>query len=350
MKFIMIDYKEILEQVKNKLTDANLTEITHTIKPFYLSKEGLISDLMKKLQTMSVEEKKLYGKEVNNLKQEILDLIDEKQQKLKQQEIEQKLISESINIHLPPYYCESGMMHPISKTIGELNDIFTSLGFSYNDGPEIEDDYHNFTALNVLENHPARQMQDTFYLNDGKLLRTQTTAVDIRAIKKIKTPPLYIFSIGKVYRNDSDATHSPMFHQFEMCAIDEHLTMKDLYYYIKKVLDSFFESDIKIRFRPSFFPFTEPSAEVDIAYSIDRNGRIIFNEKGDKWLEILGSGMLRRQVLQNCEIDWNKHNGIAFGGGVDRLAMLKYGYNDIRRFFCGDIEWLKKNGFKLWVI
>ena len=250
---------------------------------------------------------------------------------------------------LPVAPPREGSVHPVSQVMDELSEIFADLGFSVAEGPEIEDDWHNFTALNFPPNHPAKAMHDTFYLEqkdaDGQplLLRTHTSPVQIRTMQTQK-PPLYIIAPGRTYRSDSDATHTPMFHQIEGLVIDRAIHMGHLKWTLETFLKAFFErDDIAIRMRPSYFPFTEPSAEVDVGYSVEKGRRIVGGQEG--WMEVLGSGMVHPRVIANVGLDPDEWQGFAFGTGVDRLAMLKYGMNDLRAFFDGDIRWLKHYGF-----
>ncbi len=317
----------------------------------FLGKKGLITDLMLSLKNLNLEEKKHFGALINQLKNDALNSIQTKKSQLELIDLNQKLSGEKLDLSNPTRQENQGFIHPISQTINEIKSIFGKMGFEMIEGPEIEDDFHNFTALNIPENHPARQMQDTFYLpeNDGKkmLLRTHTSSVQIRKMLEQK-PPLKIVSLGKVYRSDSDQTHTPMFHQIEALVVDKNINMGNLKWVIEKFLSEFFEvENLATRLRPSFFPFTEPSAEIDIGYN-KKDGRIqIANDKNfdNNFLEILGCGMVHPQVLENVGIDSKEYQGFAFGVGIERLAMLKYGINDLRIFFEGDIRFLKHYGF-----
>lgn len=259
-------------------------------------------------------------------------------------ELNEKLRGEKIDLSAPVRKENRGLIHPISKVKQEIEEIFATLGFEFAQGPEVEDDFHNFTALNMPADHPARQMQDTFYLQNSELLlRTHTSNTQIRKMNNSQ-PPLKIAALGRVFRRDSDQTHTPMFHQVEGFVVDESANMGNLKWVLEQFLQAFFEvKNVELRFRPSFFPFTEPSAEVDINYSLE-NGRIKIG-KGDRFMEILGCGMIHRNVLSNCGIDPEKFQGFAFGMGVERLAMLKYGITDLRMFFENDVRFLKHFGF-----
>ena len=309
----------------------------------YVGKKGNISEQLKQLSNISPEERKTKGQEINLLKQYVLEKINQKKDFFIQEKISEQLKSEKIDLTLPQRHKKIGSIHPISYVIEEIVSIFSKMGFTAVKGPEIEDDYHNFTALNIDENHPARQMHDTFYLNQkDKLLRTHTSSVQIRTMN-LGSPPFAIIAPGKTYRSDSDSTHTPMFHQIEALYISEKVSMGNLKYCIKTFLDKFFGTNISLRFRSSFFPFTEPSAEVDIECKI-LNNRIDMFGSGD-FLEIMGCGMVHPKVLKEAGIDTNKYNGFALGLGVERVAMLKYGMKDLRQFFNADSNWLKTFNF-----
>lgn len=314
----------------------------------YLGKKGLISASMREFAKLAPEEKKSFGQAVNQAKETVISRLEDKKQALYLHQLEAQLTQETIDISLPPKEQVSGTIHPISQVIEEVTSIFTRLGFSVAEGPDIEDDFHNFTALNIPKNHPARQMQDTFYLeanhdDESAVLRTHTSPVQIRAMLQSK-PPFKLIAPGRVYRSDSDQTHTPMFHQVEGLYIDKSVNMAHLKGCVVQFLEAFFEqSDLPVRFRPSFFPFTEPSAEVDIGCS--RSKEQIKIGAGDDWLEIMGCGMVHPNVLKNVGIDPNEYQGFAFGVGIERIAMLKYGIADLRTFFDSDIRWLKHYGF-----
>ncbi len=332
---------EILQLIDNCQTIANLEEI----RVEYLGKNGHLTQAMKNIANLSLEEKKDFGAKLNNLKILITDSISIKKDKLLLEEINNKLASDTIDITEPARIKNSGKIHPITQVTQEVINIFAAQGFSLASGPEIEDDYHNFTALNIPANHPARQMHDTFYLNcqENMVLRTHTSNVQIRKMKSEK-PPFRFIAPGRVYRSDYDQTHSPMFHQIEGVCIDKNITMGHLKSTLEEFFRNFFENDdIVIRLRPSFFPFTEPSAEVDIGYRVE-NGEIKIGSS-EKWMEILGCGMVHRKVIENIGLDPNQYQGFAFGMGLDRIAMLKYGLTDIRKFFDSDMRWLSHYGY-----
>ncbi len=332
---------EFLSKLKNKL---NLSEINQ-IKSDLFGKNGLVSSQFKKIGSIAETERKQFASDLNIIKDELQDLINSKINDIENAEINEKLEKEKIDITLPERPFTKGKIHPVSQTIDEISSIFSEIGFSVEEGPDVENEYNNFTALNTPDNHPARDMHDTFYLDEKKekLLRTHTSPVQIRTMLKGK-PPFKIIAPGRTYRSDSDQTHSPMFHQVEGLHIDKDINMGHLKGCLNYFIKEFFEVDkIKMRFRPSHFPFTEPSAEVDIGYKI-KDGKIIIGE-GDHWLEILGCGMVHPNVLKNVKVDPSKFQGYAFGIGIDRLAMLKYGINDLRSFFDCDYRWLNHFGF-----
>ena len=310
-----------------------------------LGKKGKLSKLFQDLATIEKDKKKEFASEINILKSKVLDKFQNLTNQFEQEELEKKLQDQTVDVTLPGTNRPQGKVHPVSQVIDELTSIFAELGFSVAEGPDVENEYNNFTALNTPPNHPARDMHDTFYLDESKnlLLRTHTSPVQIRTMLNGK-PPFKIIAPGRTYRCDSDQTHTPMFHQLEGLYIDQNVTMADLRGCLDYFLKKFFEVDeIKMRFRPSHFPFTEPSAEVDIGYEL-KNGKITIGQ-GDKWLEILGCGMVHPNVLKNAKVDPSKYQGYAFGVGIDRLAMLKYGINDLRSFFESDVRWLEHFGF-----
>ncbi len=332
---------ELLLKLKSKL---NLSEVNQ-MKSDLFGKNGLVSSQFKKIGTIAETERKKFASELNIIKDELQDLINLKIKEIENEEIREKLQKEKIDITLPERPFVRGKIHPVSQTIDEISSIFSEIGFSVEEGPDVESEYNNFTALNTPENHPARDMHDTFYLDEKKerLLRTHTSPVQIRTMLKDK-PPFKIIAPGRTYRSDSDQTHAPMFHQVEGLHIDKDINMGHLKGCLNYFIKEFFELDkIKMRFRPSHFPFTEPSAEVDIGYEM-KDGEIVIGE-GDQWLEILGCGMVHPNVLRNVKVDPIKFQGYAFGMGIDRLAMLKYGINDLRAFFDCDYRWLNHFGF-----
>ena len=341
----MSDLKKLKEKFLTKLKERlNLSEINQ-IKSELFGKNGLISTQFKKIGTLAENERKKFASDLNVVKDELQDLINFKINEVENAEINKKLDKEKIDITLPARSFVRGKIHPVSQTIDEISSIFSEIGFSVEEGPDVENEYNNFTALNTPDNHPARDMHDTFYLDEKKqkLLRTHTSPVQIRTMLKDK-PPFKIIAPGRTYRSDSDQTHAPMFHQVEGLHIDKDINMGHLKGCLNYFVKQFFEVDkIKMRFRPSHFPFTEPSAEVDIGYEM-KDGKIIVGE-GNQWLEILGCGMVHPNVLKNVEVDPTKFQGYAFGIGIDRLAMLKYGINDLRAFFECDYRWLNHFGF-----
>ena len=341
----MSDLKKIKDEFVFKLKGKlNLSEVNQ-IKSDLFSKNGIVSLQFKKIGTITVSERKKFASELNLIKDNLLELISLKINEIENVEINQKLEKERVDVTLPERSYNIGKIHPVSQTIDEISSIFSEIGFSVEEGPDVENEYNNFTALNTPDNHPARDMHDTFYLDEKKrkLLRTHTSPVQIRTMLKDK-PPYKIIAPGRTYRSDSDQTHAPMFHQVEGLHIDRNINMGHLKGCLNYFIKEFFEiKKIKMRFRPSHFPFTEPSAEVDIGYEM-KDGKIIIGD-GDQWLEILGCGMVHPNVLKNVKVDSNKFQGYAFGIGIDRLAMLKYGINDLRAFFDCDYRWLNHFGF-----
>jgi len=341
----MSDLKKLKEEFLSKLDKKlNLSEINQ-IKSDLFGKNGLVSSQFRKIGTLAESERKKFASDLNIIKDELQNLINLKINQIENAEINEKLQKEKVDITLPERPFVRGKIHPVSQTIDEISSIFSEIGFSVEEGPDVENEYNNFTALNTPDNHPARDMHDTFYLDEKKekLLRTHTSPVQIRTMLKDK-PPFKIIAPGRTYRSDSDQTHSPMFHQVEGLHIDKNINMGNLKGCLNYFIKEFFEVEkIKMRFRPSHFPFTEPSAEVDIGYEI-KDGKIIIGE-GDQWLEILGCGMVHPNVLKNVKVDPTKFQGYAFGIGIDRLAMLKYGINDLRSFFDCDYRWLNHFGF-----
>jgi len=298
-----------------------------------LGKSGAITAELKALGKLSPDERKTRGAEVNAAKEKISAAIAARKQALEGAALEQRLASESIDVTQPGREGERGTIHPLTRTRERIEAIFAQLGYSVAEGPEIEDDWHNFEALNFPAHHPARAMHDTFYFGDGRLLRTHTSPVQIRAMRG-EQPPVRIIAPGKVYRSDSDQTHSPMFHQVEGLLVDDSATFADLKGTLEAFVAAFFGQALEMRFRPSYFPFTEPSAEVDIRWQRD--------DGGTRWLEVLGCGMVHPNVLRNCGIDAERYTGFAFGMGVERLAMLRYGVTDLRAFFENDVRFLKQ--------
>ena len=318
-----------------------------SVRVHALGKQGAVTGLLKSLGAMSPEERQTTGARIHALREAVTRAIASRKASLEASALEAKLASETIDMTLPVDGVAPGSVHPVSQVMDELAEIFADMGFAVATGPEIEDDWHNFTALNIPETHPARAMHDTFYLagehERPMVLRTHTSPVQIRTMTSQK-PPIRIIAPGRVYRSDSDATHTPMFHQIEGLVIDKGITLGHLKWTLETFLKAFFErDDIVLRLRPSYFPFTEPSAEVDVGYSVVNGKRVIGGSEG--WMEVLGSGMVHPKVIEACGLDPNEWQGFAFGTGVDRLAMLKYGMDDLRPFFDGDLRWLKHYGF-----
>ena len=341
----MSDLKKIKEEFLLKLNKKLDVSEINEIKSNLFGKNGLISSQFKRIGSIAESEKKKFASDLNFIKDELQNIINSKINEAENTEINKKLEKEKVDITLPERSFIRGKIHPVSQTIDEISSIFSEIGFSVEEGPDVENEYNNFTALNTPDNHPARDMHDTFYLDEKKqkLLRTHTSPVQIRTMLKDK-PPFKIIAPGRTYRSDSDQTHAPMFHQVEGLHIDKNINMGHLKGCLNYFIKEFFEVDkIKMRFRPSHFPFTEPSAEVDIGYEM-KDGKIVIGE-GDQWLEILGCGMVHPNVLKNVKVDPIKFQGYAFGIGIDRLAMLKYGINDLRSFFDCDYRWLNHFGF-----
>lgn len=321
-----------------------------------LGKQGVVTALLKTLGKMTPDERQDKGPPIQDLRQSVADAIAQKKEALEEAELDARLASETLDMTLPVDGLPQGSVHPVSQVMDELAEIFADLGFAVATGPEIEDDWRNFTALNIPETHPARAMHDTFYFPDkdsegrDMLLRTHTSPVQIRTMTS-QEPPIRIIAPGRVYRSDSDATHTPMFHQIEGLVIDKGIHMGHLKWTLETFLKAFFErDDIILRLRPSYFPFTEPSVEVDVGFTIEKGQRVIGgngDDDGGGWMEVLGSGMVHRRVIEACGLDADVWQGFAFGTGVDRLAMLKYGMNDLRAFFDGDLRWLKHYGFSM---
>ena len=341
----MSDIKKIKDNYIKKLNQNLDLNSVNQIKTDLFGKSGLLSNEFKKLGSIASEERKQFAADLNSIKNDLQNAISNKIQDIEIKEINLKLQNEKIDVTLPERTFSQGKIHPVSQVIDEISSIFSEIGFNVEEGPDVENEYNNFTALNTPDSHPARDMHDTFYLDNNKefLLRTHTSPVQIRTMLKDR-PPFKIIAPGRTYRSDSDQTHSPMFHQVEGLHIDKDINMGHLKGCLNYFIKEFFEVDkIKMRFRPSHFPFTEPSAEVDIGYEI-KDDKIAIGE-GDRWLEILGCGMVHPNVLKNVKVNSSKYQGYAFGIGIDRLAMLKYGINDLRAFFECDYRWLNHFGF-----
>lgn len=344
----MQDYDKLKNEVLIKIKEANSLDDLENLRVQVLGKKGSITSLMKQLGSLEPDKRREAGQILNSLQKSIIESIDNKKSSLEETYLNEKLKNEALDITLPARPENIGRIHPLSKTMDEVISIFAQMGFTVAEGPDIESDFYNFTALNIPQEHPARQEHDTFYFNEDengerKVLRTHTSPVQIRTMEKLK-PPLRVIVPGRTYRSDHDATHSPMFHQCEGLVIGDKLNMSHLKGCLIDFCRIFFGvDDLPVRFRPSYFPFTEPSAEVDIGCS-RKSGELIIGE-GDEWLEILGSGMVNPRVLQNCGLDPNEHQGFAFGMGLERVAMLKYGIPDLRPFFDSDLRWMKHYGF-----
>jgi len=337
----MIDIKAALSCIENAETVQELDDI----KVLYLGKKGKLSEAMAGLKNATPEEKKQLGKYINDIKVQLVTAMESKKQILEDKEIEEKLLSEKIDVTLDAKPRRVGKIHPVSKVMEEVFNIMKGFGFKFVTGPEIETDFFNFTALNIPEHHPARQMHDTFYIkNSDKLLRTHTSPVQIHQLVN-SAPPVKVFTCGTVYRNDYDATHTPMFHQMEVLYVDKTVSFANMKWFCMEFCKAFFNAEnVQLRLRPSYFPFTEPSAEVDIAYTKGDDGQFIIGE-GNDWLEILGCGMVHPNVLKSCSVDASIYQGFAFGFGIERLASLKYGIPDLRGYFDYNSKWMECFGF-----
>lgn len=327
-----MDTTDLLNSALSAIAQANDLEAIDQLRVTYFGKKGSVTELSKQLGQADPEEKPILGAKVTALRQQITTALEEKRQTLAEQALTQKLAQERIDVTLPGRHAELGSLHPVTLTIDRITQWFAQLGFSVEQGPEIEDDTHNFEALNIPKTHPARAMHDTFYFDSGLLLRTHTSPVQIRAMAN-QQPPLRIMAPGRVYRCDSDQTHTPMFHQIEGLVVEPNANFAQLKALLESFLIYFFEDEnLKVRFRPSYFPFTEPSAEVDIATDLF----------GGRWVEVLGCGMVHPNVLNHVGIDAETHTGFAFGLGVERLAMLRFGIPDLRMMFDNDVRFLRQ--------
>lgn len=334
----------------DRIAAADTLQELDSVRVALLGKSGEITAQLKSLGSMDPETRSTEAPRVHALREKVSEAIAGRRALLEAAELERKLATERLDLSLPARETPKGSIHPVSQVMDELAEIFADLGFSVAEGPEIETQWYNFTALNMPENHPARAMQDTFYLerqggeDEPRVLRTHTSPVQIRAMQE-SGAPIYVIAPGRVYRSDSDSTHTPMFHQVEGLVIDRATTLGHLKWTLETFLKAFFErDDIVLRMRPSYFPFTEPSAEVDVGWSMEKGRRVVGGTEG--WMEVLGSGMVHPRVIANCGLDPDEWQGFAFGCGIDRLAMLKYGMDDLRAFFDGDIRWLKHYGFR----
>ncbi|MDC1019565.1 phenylalanine--tRNA ligase subunit alpha [Pseudomonadales bacterium] len=336
----MSDLLEICNQAESKI-EASVDEAAlDLVRVEFLGKKGRLTDLLKGLGKLSAEERPAAGAEINKAKQQVQQAIAEKKDTLTEAAIQEKLKSERIDVTLPGRNVEEGGLHPVTMVKQRIESFFKSVGYDVVEGPEIEDDYHNFEALNIPQHHPARAMHDTFYFDPNILLRTHTSPVQVRTMEQ-REPPFRIICPGRVYRVDSDLTHTPMFHQIEGLLIDKESSFADLKGTIVEFLQVFFEKELKVRFRPSYFPFTEPSAEVDVqCVQCAGKGCRVCSNTG--WLEVMGSGMVHPRVLEYSGIDPEEYSGFAFGMGVDRFAMLRYGVDDLRLFFDNDLRFLRQ--------
>ena len=344
----MTDISKLQSETLAAIDAADSIDTLEIVRISALGKQGSVSGLLKTLGGMSAEERQLQGPLINGLRETVTAALADKKAALETALLNERLATERVDMTLPAPSALQGSVHPVSQVMDELAEIFADMGFAVAEGPEIEDQWHNFTALNMPETHPARAMHDTFYLQaaaneEPKVLRTHTSPVQIRTMMS-QEPPIRIIAPGRVYRSDSDATHTPMFHQIEGLVIDKGIHLGHLKWTLETFLKAFFErDDLSIRLRPSYFPFTEPSAEVDVSFSIENGKRVLGGTDG--WMELLGSGMVHPKVIAACGLDPDVYQGFAFGVGVDRLAMLKYGMDDLRAFFDGDLRWLKHYGF-----
>ncbi len=334
------ELEHLVDKIREALVHTTVLAELEKLRVDYIGKKGVLTQQLKRVGTMPPEQRPQFGLAVNDAKKAVAALIDARRRVLSDESISQQLLDERLDITLPGRGGRNGGLHPLTRTLDRLVDIFQRMGFDVVDGPEIEDDFHNFEALNIPPNHPARAMHDTFYVGDNSLLRTHTSPVQVRYMGE-NSPPIRVIAPGRVYRCDSDQTHTPMFHQIEGLAVDEDISFADLKGVLITFLRSFFETDLNIRLRPSYFPFTEPSAEVDISCVFcDGKGCRVCKKTG--WLEVLGCGMVHPEVYKNVGIDAEKFTGYAFGLGVERLTMLRYGVDDLRLFFENDLSFLRQ--------
>ena len=332
--------RQLREQVNNEIENIQSKEALAEFWQKYLGKNGAIQDLMKGLREVAKEDRPMMGKTINEFKVEVDEKYQALRGKMDEIELQRRNQEEQVDITMPAKKREAGSLHPITLVKQEIVDIFAGMGFEVFEGPEIEDDDHNFTRLNVPKNHPARDMQDTFYISEDILLRTQTSGGQIR-VMDMEKPPIKVLVPGRVFRSDSDATHSPMFHQMEGLVVDKNITLCDLQGMLEKFAKQMFDGDIKTRLRPSYFPFTEPSVEVDVScFECGGKGCSLCKHTG--WIEVLGAGVVHHNVLKNCGIDPEVYSGFAFGIGIERIAMLKYGINNMGLLFENDLRFLKQ--------
>ena len=332
--------EEILQEAVEAIAAAPDSRALYEAKMRFLGRMGRIAALYKKLKELPPEERPAFGQQINDLRRIIEERAAELDAKLRENEMGARLATERVDVTMPGRRARQGALHPVTRVRNQLIDIFAGMGFEIFEGPEIENDYYNFTALNTPADHPARDMQDTFYVTDGFLLRTQTSAGQIRLMEK-KKPPIKMLCPGRVFRSDDDATHSPMFHQMEGLVVDRNVTLCDLQGMLDEFARTMFSSSSKTRLRPSYFPFTEPSVEVDVSCAAC-GGKGCSLCKGTGWIEVLGAGMVNRRVLENCHIDPDEYTGFAFGMGIERIAMLKYGINNIKLLTENDVRFLEQ--------
>ena len=334
----MTEIESIREQALADIAAAASLDAVEGLRVALLGKSGSVTTQLKSLGALPADQRKAAGEAINRARDAIGEALAARKATLDAAALDARLASETIDVTLPGRNIDAGGLHPVSRTMERIADIFGRLGYELADGPEIEDDWHNFEALNFPPHHPARAMHDTFYLPDGRLLRTHTSGVQVRYMQDLLAaggqPPLRMIALGKVYRSDSDQTHTPMFHQCEGLLVDEHASFADLKGTLSEFVRAFFERDFEMRFRPSYFPFTEPSAEVDIAWAQP--------DGSTRWLEVLGCGMVHPNVLRAVGIDPERYTGFAFGLGVERFAMLRYGVDDLRSFFDNDLRFLRQ--------
>ena len=336
----MEENEKLLEEAELAASKAEDSRALYEVKMQYLGRTGKVTALMKKMREIAAEHRPAFGKKVNALRETLEKKFEALEERMKKRELAKKLAGEEVDVTMPGKRRGVGALHPITRVKNELIDIFAGMGFEVFEGPEIETDYYNFTALNTPDDHPARDMQDTFYLSEGLLLRTQTSAGQIRLMEK-KKPPIKMLSPGRVFRSDSDASHSPMFHQMEGLVVDKHITLCDLQGMLDEFARRMFTATSKTRLRPSYFPFTEPSVEVDVSCS-SCGGKGCSLCKGTGWIEVLGAGMVNRRVLENCGVDPDEYTGFAFCMGIERIAMLKYGINNIKLLTENDVRFLEQ--------
>jgi phenylalanyl-tRNA synthetase alpha chain len=337
---VMTDLQTLVAQLQGDVAQAQDAAAVEALRVQYLGKKSQLSELSKRMGQLGDDERRAFGAELNAAREAITSSLNDRKNVLAEAALTARLLAERVDVTLPGRGQLPGGLHPVTRVMERIEDFFTRVGFTVADGPEVEDDFHNFEALNIPSHHPARAMHDTFYFDANRLLRTHTSPVQVRVMES-QQPPIRIVCPGRVYRCDSDLTHSPMFHQVEGLLIDENVSFADLKGVIEDFLRVFFEKELQVRFRPSYFPFTEPSAEVDIQ-CVMCNGAGCRVCKQTGWLEVLGCGMVHPQVLKNCGIDPDKFQGFAFGMGVERFAMLRYGVNDLRLFFDNDVRFLRQ--------